>query len=277
MRPESGDPLESGGPPKGSQPPEGSRPLESSHPSEGSRPHGVEGEQQVGRWVRRMFDGVAPRYDLLNHVLSGNMDKLWRARTVRRLSPQITAPGAVVVDLCCGSGDLMLSLAKRRGATVYGSDFCHPMLIEAARKAAARSAATPLFEADAMNLPLASSSADVLTVAFGFRNLANYEKGLREMYRVLKPGGTAAILEFSTPPNRAFRGVYDFYSLRVLPRIGAMLSGEGAADAYRYLPESVRRFPDANSLALLMRRCGFQDVRFHRMTFGIVALHLGAK
>ena len=224
-----------------------------------------------------MFDGVAPRYDLLNHVLSGNMDRLWRARTVKRLSREITAPGAVVVDLCCGSGDLMLALAKRRGATVFGSDFCHPMLIEAARKSASRSAATPLFEADALNLPLASSSADVLTVAFGFRNLANYEKGLREMHRVLKPGGTAAILEFSTPPNRAFRAVYDLYSLRVLPRIGALLSGEDAADAYRYLPESVRRFPDANSLALLMRSAGFHNVRFHRMTFGIVAVHFGVK
>jgi len=243
----------------------------------GSRPKGVEGEQQVGRWVRRMFDGVAPRYDLLNHVLSGNMDRLWRARTVRMLADRIAAPGAVVVDLCCGSGDLMLALAKRRGATVFGSDFCHPMLIEAARKARARRASTPLVEADALNLPLASSSASVLTVAFGFRNLANYDKGLREMYRVLKPGGTVAILEFSTPPNRAFRACYDFYSLRVLPRIGAMLSGKDAADAYRYLPESVRRFPDANSLALLMRETGFQSVRFRRMTFGVVALHLGVK
>ena len=246
-------------------------------PSEGSRPHGVEGERQVARWVRRMFDGVAPRYDLLNHVLSGNMDRLWRARTVKRLSREIAALDAVVIDLCCGSGDLMLSLAKRRGATVFGSDFCHPMLIEASRKAATHKAVTPLFEADAMNLPLASSSTDVLTVAFGFRNLANYEKGLREMYRVLKPGGTAAILEFSTPPNRAFRRVYDFYSLRVLPRIGAMLSGRGAADAYRYLPESVRRFPDADRLALLMSHSGFQNVHFDRMTFGIVALHIGVK
>ena len=246
-------------------------------PAEGSRPTGVEGEQQVGRWVRHMFDGVAPRYDLLNHVLSGNMDRLWRTRTVSRIAKEISAPGAVVVDLCCGSGDLMLSLAKRRGATVFGSDFCHPMLIEASRKATARAAVTPLFEADAMNLPLRSASADVLTVAFGFRNLANYEKGLREMHRVLKPRGIAAILEFSTPPNRAFRGVYDFYSLRVLPRIGAMLSGKDAADAYRYLPESVRRFPDAPSLSALMTRCGFQNVRFHRMTFGIVALHIGTK
>lgn len=243
----------------------------------GSRPKGVEGEQQVGRWVRRMFDGVAPRYDLLNHVLSGNMDKLWRARTVKLLAPEISAPGAVVVDLCCGSGDLMLALAKRRGATVFGSDFCHPMLIEAARKSATRAASTPLFEADALSLPLASDSANVLSVAFGFRNLANYEKGLREMCRVLKPGGTAAILEFSTPPNAAFRALYDFYSLRMLPRIGALLSGKEAADAYRYLPESVRRFPNADALAMLMRQCGFENVRYHRMTFGIVALHLGVK
>jgi len=243
----------------------------------GSRPKGVEGEQQVGRWVRRMFDGVAPRYDLLNHVLSGNMDTLWRARTVKLLAGEITAPGTVVVDLCCGSGDLMLALAKRRGATVFGTDFCHPMLLEASRKSAARTAATPLFEADALNLPLAADSANVLSVAFGFRNLANYEKGLREMCRVLKPGGTAAILEFSTPPNRAFRAFYDFYSLRVLPRIGALLSGQEAADAYRYLPESVRRFPDADTLAMLMRQCGFTNVRYHRMTFGIVALHIGVK
>jgi demethylmenaquinone methyltransferase/2-methoxy-6-polyprenyl-1,4-benzoquinol methylase len=224
-----------------------------------------------------MFDGVAPRYDLLNHVLSGNMDRWWRARTVSRLSREIAAPGAVVIDLCCGSGDLMLSLAKRRGATVFGSDFCHPMLLEASRKAADRQARTPLFEADAMSLPLATASADMLTVAFGFRNLANYDKGLREMHRVLKPGGTAAILEFSTPPNPAFRGFYDFYSLRVLPRIGAFLSGEGAADAYRYLPESVRRFPGADRLAGMMTAAGFRSVRFHRMTFGIVALHLGVK
>lgn len=243
----------------------------------GSRPVGVEDERQVGRWVRRMFDGVAPRYDLLNHVLSGNMDKLWRARTVRILDGALHAPGGVVVDLCCGSGDLMLALAARRGATVFGADFCHPMLVEAARKSKVRRASTPLFEADAMSLPLASGSASLLSVAFGFRNLANYEKGLIEMLRVLKPGGTAAILEFSTPPNPAFRAIYDFYSLQVLPRIGAALSGKEAADAYRYLPESVRRFPDADALSRLMRECGFVNVRYHRMSFGIVALHLGEK
>lgn len=243
----------------------------------GSRPVGVEDERQVGRWVRRMFDGVAPRYDLLNHVLSGNMDKLWRAHTVRLLDGALRAPDAVVVDLCCGSGDLMLALARRRGATVFGTDFCHPMLIEAGRKAKARRASTPLFEADALSLPLASGSASLLSVAFGFRNLANYEKGLLEMHRVLKPGGTAAILEFSTPPNPAFRAFYNFYSLQVLPRIGAALSGKEAADAYRYLPESVRRFPGADALSRLMSGCGFANVRYHRMTFGVVALHLGEK
>lgn len=241
----------------------------------GTRPAGVEGEEQISRWVRGMFDGVAPRYDFLNHLLSGNMDRWWRYRTVRLLRPELARPDASVIDLCCGSGDLTLSLAKQRGGLVFGSDFCHPMLREAARKSGAARLSTPLFEADALNLPLRDASATLLTVAFGFRNLSNYERGLREMLRVLQPGGTAAILEFSTPPNRLFRAAYDFYSYRVLPRLGALFSGAG--DAYRYLPESVRKFPAAPELAQLMTRCGFENVRFRRMTFGVVSLHTGMK
>ncbi|MEJ7606041.1 MAG: class I SAM-dependent methyltransferase [Bryobacteraceae bacterium] len=151
---------------------------------------------------------------------------------------------------------------------MLGSDFCHPMLIVAKRKSVA-----PFFEADALSLPLASASVDLITVAFGFRNLANYEAGLVELKRSLRPGGTLAILEFSQPPNPAFRSLYGFYSSQVLPRIGSLISG--SKDAYTYLPESVRKFPDAEGLAAKMKNAGYRDVSFELFTFGIVALHLG--
>src|SRR6185503_15581583 len=162
--------------------------------------------------------------------------------------------------------------AKRR---LLASDFCHPMLVEARRKIAGQGLSTPVFEADALSLPLADLSLDLITVAFGFRNLANYQRGLEEMLRVLKPGGVAAILEFSQPPNAAFRALYDFFSTSVLPRIGGMISG--SPDAYAYLPESIRKFPGAGQLADDMRRAGFSSVEFERMTGGAAALHLGRK
>ena len=236
----------------------------------GTTPRGAASEQEAAAWVRDMFGRVAPRYDLLNHVLSFNIDKLWRARTVKCLAPVLNRPDARVLDLCCGTGDLMLALRSKAKARVYGSDFCHPMLTAAMRKAGPLS---PLFEADALQLPARDSSLDAITVAFGFRNLANYETGLLELRRVLKPGGVAAILEFSQPPNPLFNAAYGFYSRNVLPRIGGMLSG--ASDAYTYLPESVRKFPDAPGLAAKMASAGFRNVRFERMTFGVVALHLG--
>jgi len=216
-----------------------------------------------------MFSKVAHRYDLANHLLSLNMDRHWRAQTVARVREMICRPEARVLDLCCGTGDLMLALEQDRGAPVLGSDFCHPMLLGAARK----TSRSPLFEADALQLPLAGDSLDVVTIAFGFRNLANYEAGLAELRRVLKPGGILAILEFSQPPNRAFAACYNWYSGRVLPWIGGAISG--SRDAYAYLPESVRKFPGAEELAALMRRSGFGNVTFERMTGGIVALHLG--
>lgn len=241
----------------------------------GTTPQGIEGEEQIARFVRRMFDGVAPRYDLLNHLLSMNVDKYWRWRTVRELRPVLSRAGARVVDLCCGSGDLTIALQRATASRVFGSDFSHQMLREASRKVAARSLPSPVFEADAMRLPIAAGSLDLVTCSFGFRNLVNYRAGLGEMLRVLKPGGQAAILEFSTPPNAAFRAFYNFYSLKVLPRIGAALSPN--PDAYKYLPESVRKFPGAPELAEEMRRAGFANVRFERMTFGIVALHIGVR
>jgi demethylmenaquinone methyltransferase/2-methoxy-6-polyprenyl-1,4-benzoquinol methylase len=237
----------------------------------GTTPPQAANEEQAARWVRGMFGQVAPRYDLLNHVLSLNIDKLWRRRVVERTAPILARPEARVADLACGTCDLLMALESKARARCVGTDFCHPMLT-AAQKKRLRS---PLFEADALRLPIPDASFDLVTVAFGFRNFANYRRGLDEMKRVLKPGGTAAILEFSTPPNRSFAALYNFYSREVLPRIGAAVSG--SRDAYTYLPESVKKFPGAEELANEMRTAGYRDVTFERMTFGIVALHLGVK
>ena len=234
--------------------------------AQGTTPAGAETEQQASAWVRGMFDRIAPRYDLLNHLLSVNIDRYWRARTVSRVAPILARPGAQVLDVCCGTGDLTLALQSQ--GRVFGSDFSHPMLVAARRKRC-----STLFEADALRLPVADSSLDLVTAAFGFRNLTNYRGGLMELRRVLKPGGTVAILEFSTPPNALLAALYAFYSRAILPTIGGMISG--SKDAYTYLPESVRKFPDADGLANQMRDAGFVNVRFERMTFGIVALHLG--
>jgi len=222
-----------------------------------------------------MFGRVAPRYDLLNHLLSFNIDRYWRWRTTREVADVLARRDAVTVDLCCGTGDLTLTLARRAAHRVYGSDFCHPMLISARDKIARQSAASEVFEADALRLPFGDESLDLVTAAFGFRNLANYERGIGEMLRVLKAGGTAAILEFSTPPNFLFRAAYNFYSAKLLPLIGGLISG--SREAYTYLPESVRRFPGAEQLAEQMRSAGFESVTFHRLTGGIVALHIGRK
>jgi demethylmenaquinone methyltransferase / 2-methoxy-6-polyprenyl-1,4-benzoquinol methylase len=245
-------------------------------PATGTTPKGITSEEAASRWVRGMFGHVAARYDLLNHLLSFNLDKRWRAQTVERVAEVLARPDAKVLDLCCGTGDVLLSLAATRaGVTIFGSDFCHPMLIEAQRKIAAHKLRSPLFEADALALPLASDSLDLITVAFGFRNLTNYRHGLEELARVLKPGGVLAILEFSQPTNRLFAGPYGFFSTRVLPWVGGMISG--SHDAYTYLPESIKKFPGAEGLAEQMRAAGFADVEFERLTFGAVALHLGKK
>jgi demethylmenaquinone methyltransferase/2-methoxy-6-polyprenyl-1,4-benzoquinol methylase len=242
-------------------------------PPKGTTPRGAATEAEAARWVRAMFGRVARRYDLLNHLLSFQADRAWRVRTTKRVSPLLTRPDARVLDLCCGTGDLILALERRRGALVYGSDFCHPMLVAARQKSAQRRAMTAVFEGDALQLPLADASFDLITVAFGFRNFANYCEGLLELKRVLRPGGLLAILEFSQPPNRLFAALYSFYSRNILPRIGALISG--SADAYTYLPESVSKFPGAETLAKDMCTAGYVDVQFERMTFGVVALHIG--
>ena len=239
-------------------------------PPTGTTPEGAKTAQQASAWVRGMFGRIAPRYDLLNHLLSLNIDRHWRARTVASLAPILARSNSLVLDVACGTGDLTRAMqASRFSARVFGADFCHPML----QAASGKIAVARLFEADALQLPVADTSFDLVTIAFGFRNLTNYHSGLLELRRVLKPGGTLAILEFSTPPNALLARGYGFYSRAILPTVGGMVSG--SKDAYTYLPESVRKFPDAEGLADQMRDAGFGNVRFERMTGGIVALHLG--
>src|ERR1017187_1365059 len=189
----------------------------------GATPLGTRNEREAANWVRGMFGRVAHRYDLANHLLSLNIDRLWRARTVRRVRHILERPDARVLDICCGTGDLVLALAGSipHGRSVLGSDFCHPMLTAARDKVAKSGGRAVLFEADALRLPVRDASLDLITVAFGFRNLANYQAGLREMRRALLPGGTAAILEFSQPPNRIFAALYNWYSDRKSTRLNS--------------------------------------------------------
>jgi len=222
-----------------------------------------------------MFGSVAHRYDLLNHLLSCNIDRWWRRQTAAGVSAALDRPGARVLDLCCGTGDLMLALGGRTVGAVWGCDFSAPMLEIARRKLAGRAQPFALIEADALRLPLPDASLDLVTIAFGLRNLADYGEGLEEMARVLRPGGMAAILEFSTPPNRAAGALYAAYSRWVLPAVGRLVSG--SPDAYAYLPESVRRFPRPEELAARMESAGFREVSWRAMTGGIVALHLGLR
>jgi demethylmenaquinone methyltransferase / 2-methoxy-6-polyprenyl-1,4-benzoquinol methylase len=249
-------------------------------PAKGTRPEGAQTEADVSRKVREMFTQIAPRYDLLNHLLSGQLDRLWRARTARRLRPILDRSQATVLDLCCGTGDLALALTKGSRARVIGADFSHAMLLRARNKTGESglrgfASAMPLFEADALRLPFATGSFDLVTTAFGFRNLANYESGLTEIQRVLKPGGTLAILEFTEPPEGALGNLYRFYFRNVLPRIGGLISGDSAA--YRYLPRSVSRFFRPSELASLLGAVGFTTPKFETWTFGTVALHTARK
>ena len=239
----------------------------------GTTPEGAQSEQEASRWVRSMFGRVAHRYDLANHLLSANIDRYWRSHTVKAVRDVLMRPEARVLDLACGTGDLLIALEREAGRRLIGSDFCHPMLTGARGKLARASLQSVLVESDALALPLRDGSLDLITIAFGFRNLANYRAGLVEMRRVLRPGGALAILEFSQPPNKAFNALYTWYSRRVLPIIGGALSG--APEAYKYLPESVRKFPDGEALAAMMQESGFRTVNWEHLTFGIVALHVG--
>jgi len=249
------------------------------HPALGTRPEGALTEADASKKVREMFTQIAPRYDLLNHLLSGQLDRLWRARTARILRPILQQPGAIVLDLCCGTGDLSFALARAGNARIIGADFAHTMLARAKQKREAlsshqtgsASSCTQFLEADGLRLPFADASFDLVTSAFGFRNLANYEAGLLEISRVLKPGGSVAILEFTEPPEGLIGDFYRWYFCKVLPKVGGLISGDQTA--YKYLPKSVSRFFRPAELASLMTSTGYQSPNYRVWTFGTVALH----
>ncbi|HEX5887119.1 MAG TPA: bifunctional demethylmenaquinone methyltransferase/2-methoxy-6-polyprenyl-1,4-benzoquinol methylase UbiE [Pyrinomonadaceae bacterium] len=227
--------------------------------------------EHAGR-VREMFAGIAKRYDLLNHLLSGNVDKRWRRIVAKRVREKLPSSSSRILDVACGTGDLSLTLFENTGARVVGTDFCRPMLEIAAGKIPHR---IPLIEGDALDLPFRDGAFEVVTIAFGLRNLASVEGGLAELRRVLKPGGWVAVLEFSRPANAIMRPLFGLYFTRVLPLMGGLVSGSRMA--YSYLPASVQKFPDQRQLSLLMQRAGFEQVQFENLTGGIAALHMGKR
>ena len=232
--------------------------------------------------IRRMFGEISGRYDFLNHFLSGGTDWYWRWRAVRAAAPAGMVP---ILDVCTGTGDLALAFWKKgRGRIpVIGADFTHEMLVIADRKAAPRLAAAraqgvPLafLQADTQQLPFAADQFQIVSVAFGLRNVTDTVRGLKEMIRVCRPGGRVVVLEFSLPGNRMLRGVYTWYFRNILPRLGQLLSGN-SQQAYNYLPDSVSEFPYGQGLANLMKECGLRSVTYTPLTFGIATLYIGEK
>jgi len=246
----------------------------------GAKPQGVEDEAGAAQAVRQMFDAIAPRYDLLNHVLSANVDRLWWRRTARRFRAVLARPDASVLDICCGTGDMTMALLKYRprGARpVLAADFARGMLSRGAQKFAARKAGEAgavAIEADALHLPLPSGSLDLIVTAFGFRNLANYEAGLREFHRVLKPGGQLGILDFSEPGGLLGKA-YAVYFRRVLPAIGRAICGKDGP--YSYLPRSVGNFPAPPEMLELMQAANYAQCAWQPYTFGIAGLYTGTR
>jgi demethylmenaquinone methyltransferase/2-methoxy-6-polyprenyl-1,4-benzoquinol methylase len=230
-----------------------------------------------GQRVRRMFAEIAPRYDLMNHLLSLNVDALWRSYTVRTVYPQGDAP---ILDLCTGTGDLAIAYYRAtQGETpIVAADFCREMLDIGEQKKTRLGAGENLtfVEADAQALPFPDDRFQIVCVAFGLRNVQDTDRGLREMTRVCQPGGRVAVLEFSLPRWQPFRGVYGFYFRNVLPRIGQLFARNNS-DAYSYLPESVGQFPDGQALADRMSAAGLCDVTFRPLTFGVATLYVGTK
>lgn len=247
----------------------------------GTRPAGTCNETEASARVREMFSRIAPRYDFLNHFLSFSLDRYWRHRAARRFHRILRRTDAHVLDLCCGTGDLTFALERVRvhelrdsGAyrfPLIGSDFAQPMLNRAQKKAAQHSRSAVFATADALQLPFRDASFDLVTTAFGFRNLVNYENGLREIARVLKPGGQVGILEFSEPGAGPMAGLFRFYFRQILPRIGAAISG--SSEAYSYLPGSVAKFPTPPELTALMHKVGFADVGVKSWNMRSVILH----
>jgi demethylmenaquinone methyltransferase / 2-methoxy-6-polyprenyl-1,4-benzoquinol methylase len=255
----------------------------SSKAVQGSRPKGARNERDSARRVRDMFSDIAPRYDLLNYLLSFSMDRKWRQLTAEKFRRILRRTDARVLDLCCGTGDLAFALELERvevirdstahRAPIVGCDFAYPMVERARKKAKSDSHTAEFINGDALSMPFPDASFDLVATAFGFRNLANYERGLREIARVLKPGGRIAILEFSEPSNSVMAGMYRFYFKRILPLIGGMISGNRTA--YSYLPSSVSSFPAPPELAKLLGDAGFLGIRYQAWNFGSVVLHTG--
>jgi demethylmenaquinone methyltransferase/2-methoxy-6-polyprenyl-1,4-benzoquinol methylase len=250
----------------------------------GSRPEGARDEREAGARVREMFSRIAPRYDFLNHLLSFSFDRRWRRNVAERFSMLLAYPDARILDLCCGTGDLAFALwrqsLKASGAShppcrVFGSDFAMPMVERAAWKGRRRATDVLFLAADSLSLPFANDSFHLVTVGFGFRNLANYEHGLAEIARVLVPGGQFGLLEFSEPEKGLGAALFRSYFRHILPRIGGVISGD--ASAYAYLPDSVSKFPSPDALAGWMMKAGFFKVEVHQWNFGSVAFHVGRK
>ncbi|HVP53883.1 MAG TPA: bifunctional demethylmenaquinone methyltransferase/2-methoxy-6-polyprenyl-1,4-benzoquinol methylase UbiE [Candidatus Eisenbacteria bacterium] len=241
----------------------------------GAAPVGANDEASAAVAVRDMFSSIAPRYDLLNHVLSMNVDRLWWNRTARMFDAILARPDARVLDLCCGTGDMTFALRRRMKASsaeLIGADFSHPMLVRAAEKTRNRS--VRWVEADALKLPFDSGGFDLVTAAFGFRNLANYDHGLAEIYRVLANNGEVGILDFGEP-NGLVGAAYRLYFRRVLPAVGTLISG--VRGPYAYLPKSVQRFPPPAEMLQRMQTVGFREVSWNPYTFGIAGVYRGAK
>ncbi len=249
----------------------------SSNPILGAAPEGASDARSAARTVREMFTSIAPRYDLLNHLLSFNVDRLWWRRTARTFADILNQPDARVLDLCCGTGDMTFALRKRAGGNapqILGADFSHAMLSRARSKSLGQRNSPRWIEADALNLPFPDVHFNLVTFAFGFRNLADYDAGLREIVRVLRPDGECGILDFGEPRG-VIGHVYRFYFKKILPRIGTMISG--VRGPYSYLPSSVERFPEPEEMLARMRQAGFREASWTPYTFGIAGLYRGKK
>ena len=253
----------------------------------GAKPIGTTDEADAAEAVRQMFDAIAPRYDLLNHVLSANVDRLWWRRAARRFREVLARPDAEILDICCGTGDLTMALLKLRPAEarpILAGDFARAMLARGAQKFGRQARRLPgkrknapyavAIETDALHLPLRAASLDLIVTAFGFRNLANYEAGLKEFHRMLKPGGQLGILEFSEPGGLVGKA-YAVYFRRVLPAIGRLICGKDGP--YKYLPSSVGAFPPPEEMLAMLRRAGYVDCTWQPYTFGIAGLYTATR
>lgn len=232
-------------------------------------------EQEHSRWVRDMFASIATKYDFINRVIAVNFDQSWRRLVVKKLQLELSRADALVLDIACGTGDLSVELQRSSRAKIIGTDFCRPMLAVAQEKTARKNLQIPFIEGDGMALPFASSTFDAATAAFGLRNFANWQEGLNEMHRVLKPGGRLAILEFASPTLPGFRQIYDLYFDRVLPRVGGILSGNLAG--YKHLNKSVRKFPDQKAFSQMLSESNFDKVEYQNLMTGICAIYVGTK